>query len=91
MSSSAEFKRGVAHSALLATVGALVNEGERVPCVDPARGYLWLSDESVDQEAAAHGRVGCPALEPCRTYVTQHPEPVAVWAGRIGKREVLPS
>lgn len=76
-------------SARLAALGLLMADisrhqenGEPVPCVDPAVGHRWLSDDRQEQEAAAHGCLTlCPAFAACESYVNAHPEPTGVWAG----------
>ncbi len=65
--------------------------GELVPCIDKKRGHLWLSEDLDEQYAAALGCRGCPALNACRSYVTQWPERSGVWGGRVGKRDVMPN
>ncbi len=68
---------------LMASLFEHEQAGELVPCVDPRRGHLWVSQHHTEQEAAAHGCASCPALASCRAYVTAHPEPAGVWAGVI--------
>ncbi len=68
---------------LMAAIHSQAEVGQYVPCIDARRGHLWLSESSEDREAAALGCSTCPALDACRTYVTAHPEPAGVWAGKF--------
>jgi hypothetical protein len=74
--------RGIALSRLMQAIHRRVEVGERVPCIDPHRGHLWLSEDREDREAAAIGCSTCPALEACQSYVERFPEPAGTWAGR---------
>lgn len=76
---------------LFAAIQQATDDGELVPCTVNERASLWLSDDPDEQVAAAHGCQGCPALTACRAYATAWPEPAGVWAGRVGKREVVTS
>lgn len=82
---SAALARQDARTAALHRLMAAIFEheeaGQPVPCVDPRRGHLWLSEHHDDQEAAVHGCATCPALDTCRAYVSAFPEPTGVWAG----------
>ena len=73
---------------LFAAIQHAAEGGEPVPCTDKRRGHLWLSEDVEDQQAAELGCRACPALDACRSYVTEFPERAGVWAGRVGKREV---
>lgn len=61
--------------------------GHHVPCVDPKRGHMWLSDDVELQEAAVHQCRSCPALDACRAYIEQFPENGGTWAGRAPRRQ----
>lgn len=74
---------------LFVAIQKVTDNGELVPCTVKARGYLWLSEDQEEQQAAALGCRDCPALNACRAYVTEWPERSGVWGGRIGKRDVL--
>jgi hypothetical protein len=89
MTTEAERRRALAHSRLMATILQLREDGEAVPCVKRDRAYLWVSEDPAEQEAASLGCVDCPALEACGSYVAEWPERSGVWAGRVGKREVI--
>lgn len=81
--------RLVALDRLTAAIYRLREDGEQVPCVDPERGNLWLSEQREEQEAAIHGCKSCPALTACRRYIEEFPESAGTWAGkphgRVGK------
>ncbi len=76
-----ESARSTALQRLMGAIFEHDQAGELVPCVEPRRGHLWLSEHQADQEAAVHGCASCPALDACQAYVTAHPEPAGVWAG----------
>ena len=68
---------------LMAQIFEHEQSGRQVPCVNPALGHWWLSDDADEQEAAALACASCPALRQCRTYVAENPENGGVWAARI--------
>lgn len=67
---------------LMQAIWSRETEGDRVPCVQPERGHLWLSEDRADIEAAIHRCRTCPALGDCRSYINQFPEPAGVWAAQ---------
>jgi hypothetical protein len=73
---------------LFAAIQHATDGGEVVPCLIRERSHLWLSEKPDEQQSAALGCLDCPALQACRSYVTEWPERSGVWGGRIGKREV---
>lgn len=75
--------RSAALERLMGAIFEHEQAGEPVPCVNPRRGHLWLSEHQANQEAAVHGCGACPALDACRTYVTAYPEPSGVWAAMV--------
>lgn len=77
-----------------AAIGRLLDDLERiegrglwVPCraglLDPA---AWVSEDEDTARTAASACAGCPALEACRAYIDDHPEPAGVWAGTTAKQ-----
>ena len=87
---SSQDERVRALGRLMAAVRNRIEGGETVPCLVEARAHLWISEDGESQRAAAFGCASCPAMQECRTYVTQWPEPAGVWAGKVGKRAVAP-
>lgn len=81
-------KHNAALERLMFAIRQMVDHGEIVPCLNEARSHLWISDDVDKQLAASIGCGNCPALEACRKYATDHPEPFGVWAGRINGEPV---
>ena len=72
-----------AHGQLMVTLSDLLDSGATIPCVTSRHRDAWTSDDPEHAEYAAAQCLSCPALRACREYVTEHPEPVGVWAGLL--------
>lgn len=70
-----------AHGRLMSIVADLAESGRPAPCLGRHSAAWTAEDDTEATQYAASCCLACPALTACRQYVTNHPEPAAVYGG----------
>lgn len=69
------------HTDARAALDAALAAADGVPCLDPDRRHLWLSEDADDALVARSLCRGCPVIEPCKDYRLKIRPSFGTWAG----------